>query len=46
MKTKIAIASDDVGFERKEEIKKYLVEEKGAQVVYDPVKCKEDGVNN
>ncbi|MCV5626237.1 RpiB/LacA/LacB family sugar-phosphate isomerase, partial [Escherichia coli] len=24
MKTKIAIASDDVGFARKEEIKKYL----------------------
>ncbi len=28
MKTKIAIASDDVGFARKEEIKKYLIEEK------------------
>ncbi|EHK6362066.1 RpiB/LacA/LacB family sugar-phosphate isomerase, partial [Escherichia coli] len=27
MKTKIAIASDDVGFARKEEIKKYLIEE-------------------
>ncbi len=28
MKTKIAIACDDVGFDRKEEIKKYLEEEK------------------
>lgn len=46
MKTKIAIACDDVGFERKEEIKKYLLEEKNAEIVYDPVKQKEDGVNN
>lgn len=40
MKTKIAIACDDVGFDRKEEIKKYLEEEKNADVVYDPVKRK------
>lgn len=46
MKTKIAIACDDVGFERKEEIKKYLLEEKNAEIVYDPVKQKKDGVNN
>lgn len=46
MKTKIAIACDDVGFDRKEEIKKYLEEEKNAEVVYDPVKGKEDGFNN
>lgn len=46
MKTKIAIACDDVGFDRKEEIKKYLEEEKNADVVYDPVKRKEDGFNN
>ncbi len=46
MKTKIAIACDDVGFERKEAIKKYLEEEKNAEVVYDPVKSKAEGVNN
>ncbi|HFS4485873.1 TPA: RpiB/LacA/LacB family sugar-phosphate isomerase, partial [Escherichia coli] len=46
MKTKIAIASDDVGFARKEEIKKYLIEEKNMEIVYDPVTCKEQGVNN
>lgn len=46
MKTKIAIASDDVGFARKEEIKKYLIEEKNMEIVYDPVICKEQGVNN
>ena len=28
MKTKIAIACDDLGFETKEAIKKYLIEEK------------------
>lgn len=44
-KTKIAIACDDVGFERKNEIVKYLTEEKNAEIVYDPVKTKEDGVN-
>ncbi len=46
MKTKIAIACDDVGFERKEDIRKYLEQEKGAEVVYDPVKTQADGVNN
>lgn len=45
MKTKIAIACDDIGFERKEAIKKYLQEEKQAEVVYDPVKTKEEGIN-
>lgn len=40
MKTKIAIACDDVGFDRKEEIKKYLEEEKNAEVVYDPRNAK------
>lgn len=40
MKTKIAIACDDVGFDRKEEIKKYLVEEKNAEIVYDRLKPK------
>lgn len=45
MKTKIAIACDDLGFERKEAIKKYLLEEKQAEIVYDPVKTEKDGVN-
>ncbi|MGM9947674.1 RpiB/LacA/LacB family sugar-phosphate isomerase [Floccifex sp.] len=45
MKTKIAIACDDLGFERKQEVIQYLVSEKNAEIVYDPVKCKEDGIN-
>ena len=44
-KTKIAIASDDLGFEVKEALIKYLVEEKDAEIVYDPVKTPEQGVN-
>lgn len=42
---KIAIACDDIGFKRKEEIKKYLTDEKGYEVVFDPVKKAEDGKN-
>lgn len=45
MKIKVAIACDDLGLERKEELKKYLIEEKNAEIVYDPVKTKEDGIN-
>lgn len=45
MNTKIAIACDDLGFERKEEIKHYLINVKQADIVYDPVKIKEDGIN-
>ncbi|WP_392560068.1 RpiB/LacA/LacB family sugar-phosphate isomerase [Orbus mooreae] len=45
MLTKIAIASDDLGFEFKEELKKYLIEHKNAEIVYDPVKLKENGIN-
>lgn len=45
MPIKIAIACDDIGFERKEEIKRYLIEEKDAQIVYDPVKTPEQGRN-
>lgn len=44
-KVKIAIACDNIGFERKEEIKKYLVEEKNADIVWDPVKTPKDGEN-
>ena len=40
---KIALACDDIGFERKEAIKKYLEEEKNYRVVWDPVKKPEDG---
>lgn len=45
MKTKIALACDDLGFETKEGLKKYLIEEKNAEVVYDPVQVPEDGIN-
>lgn len=45
MEKKIALACDDVGFERKEELKKYLIEEKGFTIIYDPVKKPEDGQN-
>lgn len=44
-KIKIAIACDDLGFERKEEIIEYLINEKNAEIVYDPVKCPQQGVN-
>lgn len=46
MKTRIAIACDDVGFKCKEEVKHYLVAEKNAEIIYDPVKCIAEGVNN
>lgn len=45
MKTKIAIACDDLGFETKEGLLNYLVEEKNAEIVYNPVKNPGDGVN-
>lgn len=45
MKTKIAIACDDLGFDVKEEIKAYLETEKNAEVIYDPVKSPKDGIN-
>lgn len=44
-KTKIAIACDDLGFDVKESLIKYLVEEKNAEVVYNPVKTPEQGIN-
>lgn len=45
MGVKIAIACDDLGFETKEALKEYLKNEKGAEIVYDPVKVPEDGIN-
>lgn len=45
MPTKIAIACDDIGFECKEVIKRYLVEQKDAEIVYDPVTTPELGKN-
>ncbi|GMA07794.1 ribose-5-phosphate isomerase [Tetragenococcus halophilus subsp. flandriensis] len=43
MRTKIAVACDDVGFETKDKLVKYLVENKNAEIIYDPVKQKKDG---
>ena len=45
MKVKIGIACDDIGFERKEEVRHYLEEVKGMEVVYDPVKVPANGQN-
>ena len=45
MKTKIAIACDDLAFKEKEALVEYLIHEKNAEVVYDPVKKPEDGIN-
>ncbi|WEV40295.1 RpiB/LacA/LacB family sugar-phosphate isomerase [Lactobacillus sp. ESL0681] len=45
MKTKIALASDNIGFATKEKLKKYLLEEKDAEIVFDPVKSPKDGEN-
>ncbi|HIH0446216.1 TPA: RpiB/LacA/LacB family sugar-phosphate isomerase [Vibrio cholerae] len=42
---KLAIACDDIGFTRKEEIKHYLINEKNVEIVYDPVQAPEHGVN-
>lgn len=42
---KLAIACDDIGFEQKEGLIKYLIEEKKIEIVYNPVRVKKDGVN-
>lgn len=41
--TKIALGCDPIGFELKEQIREYLVNEKHMDVVIDPVKTAEDG---
>lgn len=42
---KIAIACDNIGFERKQQIKEYLQDEKNYEVIWDPVKTSKDGEN-
>ncbi len=42
-KVKVALGCDSIGFETKELLKKYLTEEKNAEVVIDPVKTEEMG---
>lgn len=42
-KIKIALGCDHVGFELKEFLKEYLVNEKNAEIVLDPIKTKQDG---
>ncbi len=43
LKVKVALGCDHIGFETKELLKKYLIEEKNAEVVIDPVKTQEMG---
>ena len=42
-KIKIALGCDHVGFETKELLKRYLIEEKHCEIVIDPVKTREQG---
>ena len=42
-KVKVALGCDYVGFELKEIIKRYLIEEKNAEIVLDPIKTQEEG---
>lgn len=45
-KVRIALGCDHIGFELKEQIREYLVNEKNFDVVIDPIKTKEDGKVN
>ena len=42
-KTKIALGCDHIGFSLKEQIKKYLIQEKNAEIVIDPIQTEEEG---
>lgn len=45
-KIKIALGCDDVGFELKELLRRYLIEEKGADVVFDPIRTLDDAAGS
>ena len=45
-KIKVALGCDMVGFETKELLKRYLVEEKNCEIVIDPVKTYEEGISS
>lgn len=42
-KVRIALGCDHIGFELKEQLKEYLVSEKNAEIILDPIKIPEDG---
>ena len=43
-KIRIALGCDHIGFALKEELKEYLINEKNAEIVLDPIKVPEDGI--